>query len=115
MPLRKNEIRTLAAVTALLGLWAASSSAAPEKAWFKGNLHTHTVNSDGDSTPSEVTAWYREHKYQFLILTDHNYLTTVEGLNAVHGAKDKFMLIPGEEPRMESCRYTSMLWDWNRW
>jgi len=89
--------RTLAAVMAITALWVAAGSAAPEKRWFKGNLHTHTLNSDGDSTPSEVTAWYREHRYQFLVLTDHNYLTNIEGLNAVHGANDKFMLIPGEE------------------
>ena len=89
--------RTLAVALAVTALWAVNSSAAPEKRWFRGNLHTHTLNSDGDSTPSEVTSWYREHKYQFLVLTDHNYLTTVEGLNAVHGAPGKFTLIPGEE------------------
>ena len=65
--------------------------------WFKGNTHTHTVNSDGDSTPDEVVRWYREHGYQFLVLTDHNYLTSVDGLNAVHGALDKFLVIQGEE------------------
>ena len=29
--------------------------------WFKGNTHTHTLNSDGDSTPDDVVKWYREH------------------------------------------------------
>lgn len=89
--------RCFASALALTGLWAVSVSAAPEKRWFKGNLHTHTLNSDGDSTPSEVTSWYREHGYQFLVLTDHNYLTNVDGLNAIHGAPGKFMLVPGEE------------------
>ncbi|MFN0120225.1 MAG: CehA/McbA family metallohydrolase [Blastocatellia bacterium] len=65
--------------------------------WYKGNTHTHTLNSDGDSTPEEVVRWYREHKYNFLVLTDHNYLTAVDGLNAVHGAADKFLVIRGEE------------------
>jgi hypothetical protein len=65
--------------------------------WFKGNLHTHTVNSDGDSTPDDVVRWYRERDYQFLVLTDHNYLTSVDGLNAVHGADDKFVVVKGEE------------------
>ena len=54
--------------------------------WYKGNLHTHTLNSDGDSTPHEVATWYREHGYQFLVLTDHNHLTDVFGLNAIHAA-----------------------------
>ncbi len=65
--------------------------------WYKGNLHTHTLNSDGDSTPDDVVKWYREHGYQFLVLTDHNYLTSVDGLNALHGADDKFLVVKGEE------------------
>ena len=65
--------------------------------WFKGNLHTHTLNSDGDSTPDDVVRWYREHGYNFVTLTDHNYLTSVDGLNALHGADDKFLVMKGEE------------------
>jgi hypothetical protein len=71
--------------------------------WLKGNTHTHTVNSDGDSTPDEVVRWYREHGYQFLVLTDHNYLTSVEGLNALHGAAEKFLVIQGEEVTMTAA------------
>jgi len=42
--------------------------------WWKGNTHTHTWWSDGDSPPENVAAWYREHGYQFLVLSDHNRL-----------------------------------------
>ncbi len=65
--------------------------------WYKGNTHTHTLNSDGDSTPDDVVRWYREHGYQFLVLTDHNFQTRVEGLNALHGADEKFLVVKGEE------------------
>jgi len=65
--------------------------------WYKGNTHTHTLNSDGDSTPDEVVRWYRSHGYQFLVLTDHNYLTAIDGLNALHGADDQFLVVKGEE------------------
>ena len=41
--------------------------------------------------------WYREHGYNFVTLTDHNYLTSVDGLNALHGADDKFLVMKGEE------------------
>ena len=51
--------------------------------WFKGNTHTHTLNSDGDSTPDDVVRWYRENRYHFLVLTDHNFLTDVEALQAL--------------------------------
>jgi predicted metal-dependent phosphoesterase TrpH len=69
----------------------------PKGRWYKGNTHTHTLNSDGDSTPNEVVTWYREHGYQFLVLTDHNFLTQVEALNALHGADEKFLVMKGEE------------------
>ena len=76
---------------------AVAQPAAEPTRWFKGNTHTHTLNSDGDSTPDEVVRWYRGHGYQFLVLTDHNFLTSVDGLNALHGADQKFLVIKGEE------------------
>lgn len=88
----------LAVSASLLAQPALPAQPAPPAArWFKGNLHTHTVNSDGDSTPDDVVTWYRERNYQFLVLTDHNYLTSVEGLNALHGADGKFLVVKGEE------------------
>ena len=65
--------------------------------WYKGNTHTHTINNGGDSTPDEVVTWYRTHGYQFLVLTDHNFLTNIDGLNATHGAAEKFLVVRGEE------------------
>ena len=65
--------------------------------WYKGNTHTHTVNSDGDSSPDEVVRWYKEHNYHFLVLSDHNFLTEVEGLNSIFAAREQFLLINGEE------------------
>jgi hypothetical protein len=43
--------------------------------WWKGNLHTHTFWSDGDDFPEMVTQWYKDHGYQFLVLSDHNRLS----------------------------------------
>jgi hypothetical protein len=76
---------------------AAQNAPAAKLRWLKGNTHTHTLNSDGDSTPDDVVRWYREHGYQFLVLTDHNFLTESAALNALHGASEKFLVIPGEE------------------
>lgn len=103
-------LRTLLGVVCVVALAFAAASAAPGRQpapgeplrWYKGNTHTHTINSDGDSTPDEVVRWYREHGYQFLVLTDHNYLTEVNGLNAVHGAAEKFAVIRGEEVTMRA-------------
>jgi hypothetical protein len=42
--------------------------------WYKGNLHTHSLWSDGDDFPERIAAWYRERGYNFLAITDHNTL-----------------------------------------
>lgn len=69
----------------------------PPARWLKGNTHTHTTESDGDSSPDVVTRWYREHGYQFLVLSDHNVLTSIDALSALHGQDEEFLLIKGEE------------------
>jgi predicted metal-dependent phosphoesterase TrpH len=63
--------------------------------WFKGNTHTHTLESDGDSPPEEVAAWYRNRGYNFLVLSDHNVRTDPERYRELF--TDEFILIPGEE------------------
>jgi hypothetical protein len=75
----------------------AQPTSRPAGRWFKGNTHTHTLNSDGDSAPDDVVRWYREHGYHFVVLTDHNYLTQVDALNGLLGAEGKFLVIRGEE------------------
>lgn len=84
--------RALAAALAL-----AEEPASPR--WFKGNTHTHThthtTNSDGDSSPAVATRWYQDHGYDFLVLSDHNHLTS-EG-SFPYERKDGLILIQGEE------------------
>ncbi|MBU4496163.1 MAG: hypothetical protein KJ874_12810 [Acidobacteria bacterium] len=63
--------------------------------WFKGNLHTHTTNSDGDTEPTEVIRWYRDHGYHFLSITDHNLITPVDRYS--EWETDTFILISGNE------------------
>jgi hypothetical protein len=46
------------------------------KTWYRGNLHTHSLWSDGDDYPEMIAAWYRDHAYDFLAFTDHNVLQT---------------------------------------
>lgn len=67
----------------------------PDARWLKGNTHTHTTNSDGDTPPDSVARWYRDHGYQFLVLSDHNVFTDPRTLAAL--VDSTFLLIPGEE------------------
>jgi hypothetical protein len=43
--------------------------------WWKGNVHTHTLWSDGNDFPEMIADWYRARGYNFLALTDHNVLS----------------------------------------
>ena len=43
--------------------------------WWKGNLHTHSLWSDGDDFPEMIAAWYSQREYNFLALSDHNVLS----------------------------------------
>ncbi len=92
-----TSVRILLLVLTTLSSTSAQSQAASTSRWYKGNTHTHTLNSDGDSPPSEVVKWYREHGYQFVVVTDHEYVTDVAPLNGLFGARGKFLVIAGQE------------------
>ncbi|MDB6123957.1 MAG: hypothetical protein JWQ71_2950 [Pedosphaera sp.] len=56
--------------------------------WWKGNLHTHSLWSDGDDYPEMIIDWYKQHGYDFLGLSDHNLTQTGErwtGINTNRG------------------------------
>jgi len=61
--------------------------------WFKGNLHSHTENSDGWNTAEEMMAAYRSSGYSFNSLSDHRVLTDSEQFTDL----PYFLGINGEE------------------
>lgn len=61
----------------------------------RGNIHTHSWESDGDSPPEDVYAWYRDHGYNFVALTDHNKRTDPDRYRDAE--RPGFVLISGEE------------------
>jgi len=63
--------------------------------WFKGNTHSHTLNTDGDSPPDTVIRWYRSHGYNFLVISDHDTITDPASYRQY--IDSGFMLVPGEE------------------
>jgi hypothetical protein len=79
-----------------IGLFlAAGPGFSEEPRWYKGNTHCHTLHSDGDEWPRRVIRWYRDHEYNFIVITDHNTITEVKYLDT--DDKDDFILIQGEE------------------
>lgn len=57
--------------------------------WYKGNLHTHSLWSDGDDYPEMIMDWYKANGYQFVGLSDHNILQDVEKWVNVPRQKDR--------------------------
>jgi hypothetical protein len=64
----------------------------------RGNLHTHSNRSDGDTDPADVYAWYRDHGYDFVAITDHNTFTDPAEFRSVE--TPGFIVIGGEELTM---------------
>jgi hypothetical protein len=64
----------------------------------RGNLHTHTNRSDGDSSPRAVYTWYRDHGYDFVVVTDHNRFTDPDDFRSIE--RPGFLIIGGEEITM---------------
>ncbi len=61
--------------------------------WYKGNLHSHTTNSDGTLTPEEAVKNYKKHGYSFVCLSDHDLYTDYrEEYNSTD-----FLILPGVE------------------
>lgn len=40
--------------------------------WYKANLHSHSTDSDGGLTPSELVNGYKDRGYSVLAISDHN-------------------------------------------
>lgn len=53
-----------------------------EYIWLKANTHTHTTMSDGTIDPKSIADSYKNAGYQFLFITDHNFITDVNQLSS---------------------------------
>jgi hypothetical protein len=60
---------------------------------FKGDLHAHTLASDGVLSLPELGAHARRHGLDFLAITDHNQMISAQALPHISG----LTLIPGVE------------------
>jgi hypothetical protein len=74
-----RHLRQLLATAIICFIFTCAPSAAetnqPAARWWKGNIHTHSLWSDGNDFPEMIADWYVQHGYNFLALTDHNTLS----------------------------------------
>ncbi|MCF0234266.1 MAG: twin-arginine translocation signal domain-containing protein [Thermoguttaceae bacterium] len=89
---RRDFLRASAFGVAGLALSSGAYSfgqAAPQKRWYKGNLHTHNQWSDGSAMPETAVDWYKSHGYNFLCPSDHNIFQSSELRFTAFGTPDK--------------------------
>jgi hypothetical protein len=60
--------------------------------WYRSNFHAHTTTSDGNESPAELVARYRDGGYQVLAITDHGKTNDLTGLSSAG-----FLAMPGIE------------------
>jgi hypothetical protein len=78
-----------------------------EPGWLRGDLHCHTLHSDGDSWPADMLATAVETGLEFLGVTDHN--TTSHHADYARVTGDPLpILLPGIE-------VTTYRGHWNAW
>jgi hypothetical protein len=69
--------------------------------WLAGDLHTHTVHSDGGMTVAELARFAAGRGLDFLAVTDHNTISHHRELPAVSAAHG-IALVPGQEVTTEA-------------
>jgi hypothetical protein len=70
--------RRLALLAVLMLGACVSPPPEPTEHWWKGNLHTHSLWSDGDDYPEMILDWCKSSGYHFVALSDHNVLNEGE-------------------------------------
>ena len=73
-----------------------SLPAAPGRRWLAGDLHTHTVHSDGGLTVPELALLAAGRGLEFLAITDHNTVSHHAELPPASG-RYGITLLPGQE------------------
>ena len=64
-----------------------------DEMWLRGTTHVHAAPSGDSAEPVDgVVRWYEIHGYDFIVLTDHNRVTTVEP-----APQQQLLVIPGIE------------------
>lgn len=95
----------------LLAAGCASAPTRPAANWWKGNLHTHSLWSDGADYPEMIGDWYKAQGYHFLGITEHDMLQQGERWVDINAPDD------GWPPRNTSARralpgYRARFGDW---
>jgi len=76
------------------------------RAWYRGDMHLHTVHSDGRRLPAEVAAGARAAGLDYIVSTDHN-TSSAAGVWGEFAGPD-LLIIDGEEITTRNGHYTAL-------
>ncbi|MGI9165888.1 MAG: CehA/McbA family metallohydrolase [Pyrinomonadaceae bacterium] len=65
--------------------------------WWSGDLHTHTVHSDGDWTVAELISSARNSGLDFIVITDHNTASHHAEIDRLSKGLRQPLVLRGEE------------------
>ncbi|MCA9530618.1 MAG: PHP domain-containing protein [Myxococcales bacterium] len=65
--------------------------------WYAGDLHMHTIHSDGTPTVEELAVLAEQRGLDFIEVSDHNNVTQLDYYKEVQARHPTVLLIPGEE------------------
>ena len=82
---------------ARLSVYALEADLAALKPLY-GDLHVHSIYSDGQQAPEIVAADYRRRGYDFMTISDHhNYAGALSAMQAYRDVEIDLNIVPGEE------------------
>jgi hypothetical protein len=76
------------------------------RAWYRGDMHLHSVHSDGRRLPAEVAAAARAARLDFIVSTEHN-TSSAAGVWGDFAGPD-LLIIDGEEITTRNGHYTAL-------
>jgi len=83
----------------------------PNPRWYRGDLHLHSIHSDGENSIPELATAAQARGLDFMTLTDHNTVSQNPHLPAASTAD--VLLIPGEE--ITAYYGHANVWGLDRW
>ncbi|OJF14072.1 CehA/McbA family metallohydrolase [Couchioplanes caeruleus] len=82
-------------------------------AWYRGDMHLHTVHSDGSGTQEQTAADARARGLDFFVSTEHN--TRSANLTWGRYARDDLLIIGGEEVTTRHGHWLALGLPADRW
>jgi hypothetical protein len=63
--------------------WPRGETPARGPGWYRGDLHGHTIHSDGSWDVSGLVDFARQHRLDFVTLTDHNTISALQQMDSL--------------------------------